>query len=75
MNCVICINGETRPGWATVTLNRRETTVVIRRVPAMVCDQCGEEYLDAGVAASLDATVVSAAGRGVRFAVQEYAAA
>ncbi len=45
MKCVICKQRETRPGTATVTLERGETTVVIKGVPADVCDNCGEYYL------------------------------
>lgn len=45
MNCVICKQGETFTGTATVTLERGETTVVIKGVPADVCENCGEYYL------------------------------
>ncbi len=46
MRCVICKNGEARPGTATVTLERDGSTLVVRSVPALVCDNCGEEYVD-----------------------------
>ena len=46
MYCVICKQGETHPGAATVTLERGGATVVIKGVPAMICDNCGEYYLD-----------------------------
>lgn len=45
MNCVICKTGELHPGHATVTLNRENTVMVIKQVPAEVCDNCGEYYL------------------------------
>ncbi len=45
MYCVICKNGQTAPGVVTVTLVRGETTVVIKGVPAEVCQNCGEYYL------------------------------
>lgn len=35
-----------RPGTVTVTRGREEVVVVFQRVPALVCDNCGEEYLD-----------------------------
>jgi YgiT-type zinc finger domain-containing protein len=53
MTCVICRQGETRPGKATVTLERGGATFVIRGVPARVCDNCGEEYLDETTTADL----------------------
>lgn len=45
MNCVICKTGLLAEGTATVTLQRGETTIVIKDVPAQVCDNCGEYYL------------------------------
>lgn len=47
MKCVICKQGETRPGRITVTLQRTGTTVVIKEVPGEICENCGEHYLDA----------------------------
>ena len=45
MNCVICRNGTTKSGKVTVTLDRDNTTVIIKNVPADVCENCGEYYL------------------------------
>lgn len=41
MPCVLCKHGDTVPGRVTVTLQRDETTVVIRDVPAEGCENCG----------------------------------
>lgn len=46
MRCVICKHGETKSGKTTVTLQRGETIVIIKEVPADVCDNCGEYYLN-----------------------------
>ncbi len=46
MKCVICKHGETAPGLVTVTLQRKETTVIFKSVPAEVCNNCGEYFLD-----------------------------
>ncbi|MGA2271092.1 MAG: type II toxin-antitoxin system MqsA family antitoxin [Bryobacteraceae bacterium] len=45
MNCVLCKHGQTRPGRATVTLQRGSTTVILKGVPAEICENCGEYYL------------------------------
>lgn len=45
MRCVICKTGNTSPGRATISLQRGDTTVVIKDVPADICDNCGEHYL------------------------------
>ena len=50
MTCVICKHGETRPGRVTVSLQRGETTVIVKDVPADVCENCGEYYLSEVVA-------------------------
>jgi YgiT-type zinc finger domain-containing protein len=53
MKCVICGNGETRPGHVTVTLERDGTTLIVRGVPAEVCENCGEEYVEDSAARRL----------------------
>ena len=75
MNCVICKQGETRPGRTTVTLERRGATVVVRGVPAQVCNNCGEEYLDEQTTAVLMKTADAAAQAGVQVDVRDYVAA
>lgn len=46
MKCVVCKKGETAKGKVTVTLERGDMTLVIKKVPANVCQNCGEEYVD-----------------------------
>ena len=50
MRCVICPHGETREGVATLVLERANATVVVRKVPAQICNTCGEEYVDEAAA-------------------------
>lgn len=45
MNCLICKNGITQSGNVTVTLQCNSTTVIVKDVPAEVCENCGEYYL------------------------------
>ena len=45
MKCVICKFGETRAGQTTVTLHRRQSSIIIKDVPAQICENCGEYYL------------------------------
>jgi YgiT-type zinc finger domain-containing protein len=46
LQCQLCKNGATRPGNVTVTLQRGPTMVIIKAVPAEICENCGEYYLD-----------------------------
>ena len=44
MKCALCRTGETKPGTTTETYEIGGTVVVVRGVPADVCQQCGETY-------------------------------
>ncbi len=46
MKCVICRQAKTQPGTTTVTLERNGVTLVFKGVPAQVCPNCGEDYVD-----------------------------
>jgi YgiT-type zinc finger domain-containing protein len=75
MKCVVCKHGETREGTATVTLERGNLTPVVKNVPAQVCENCGEEYIDDEASASLMETAAEAEVKGTLFNVREYRAA
>jgi len=75
MKCVICKQGETKPGKATVTLERDGMTLVFKGVPASVCPNCGEEYVDEKTTAQLLRTAEEAAKAGVQVYIREYIAA
>lgn len=75
MKCVICKQGETRPGKTTVTLERDGLTIVIKNVPAQVCVNCGEEYVDDKTTSRLLKTAEEAARAGVHVDIREYIAA
>ena len=49
MKCAICRHGITTAGDTTVVLERGKTTVVFKKVPAQICDTCGEEYISESV--------------------------
>ena len=75
MKCVICKKGEVRPGTATVTLVRNHTTLVVKSVPARVCENCGEEYVDEEITAKLLHQAEEAVRTGVQVDIREYIAA
>ena len=74
MRCVICKAGDTAPGTVTVTLQRGVTVVVIREVPAAVCRNCGEYYLDEAVAGKLYRQGEEAVQRHAEVEILRYAA-
>ena len=74
MNCVICKTGLISSGTATITLQRGETTVVIKNVPADVCDNCGEYYLSEEMTERVLELGESAVKKGVEVEVLRWAA-
>ena len=75
MKCIICKQAETRPGKVTVTLERNSITLVIKGVPAEVCPNCGEEYVDEQITRRLLKTAEEAIQVGVRVDIRDYVAA
>jgi YgiT-type zinc finger domain-containing protein len=74
MNCVICKQGQTHSGKAVVTLERGKTTVVIKDVPAEICENCGEYYLNEETTAKVQELAEQAVRQGVEIEVLRYAA-
>ena len=52
-DCTYC-GGTLTPGKTTFTVELGFGVVVIRHVPANLCDQCGEEWIDDAVAADVE---------------------
>jgi len=75
MKCPICRNGETGPGKATVTLERDGVILVVKGVPARVCGNCGEEYVDEAAARRLLEAAENDLKAGIKLDVRDYAAA
>ena len=75
MKCVICKVEETQLGKTTVTLERGGTTLVFKGVPAQVCPNCGEAYVDEEIAKRLLGIAEEAASSGVQVDIREFVAA
>jgi len=75
MICPICRNGTTEPGTTTVTLERGDLTFVAKQVPAHVCDNCGEDYVDEQTTRRLIDLAEEAAAAGVTVDIRTFHAA
>ncbi len=75
MKCAICKVGELTTGDATVTLERDDAMLVFRHVPARVCGNCGEEFVDESVTRQIMTRAEIAISEGVNMDVREYKAA
>ena len=75
MKCVVCKKGETKVGKSTITLEKDGATLVFKGVPASVCANCGEEYVDGEITARLLKSAEDAARLGVQVEIRQYAPA
>ncbi len=71
--CISCkYEGAIERRSITFTTELRGTTVVIRGVPALVCANCGEEYLEEREAMRVREIVEATAQAGAQFTISEY---
>ncbi len=72
MKCMICKHGETKKGTATVTLEKGGSTIVFKEVPAHICDNCGEKYIDDSVTKELLKKAREIVENGVEVDIRKY---
>ena len=61
--CALC-GGDLVPGHITTTTELGDCVLVVRDVPATVCDQCGEEWLTHAMVTELHRLAEDARSRG-----------
>ena len=71
--CPLC-GGNFVAGRTTWSVDLGKGVLVVRDVPARVCDQCGDEWLDNATALALDDMAASARQRGALVEVLTMAA-
>lgn len=74
MNCVLCKQGETQPGLNFFTLQRGETLVIFKQVPAEICENCGECYFNEKVTEQLFKQAEAAVKKGAEVEILKFAA-
>ncbi len=74
MICPICKHGNTIKGFATMTFERDKTTVVFKRVPAEICDNCNEAYISEDISKKLIEQVDQEVKKGIEIEVLRYVA-
>ena len=70
--CPICPEGEYQAGTTTRTLEQGDTILVVREVPALVCDLCGEAAFSPAVSKRLEELMEEAEGTGVETLVRRW---
>jgi YgiT-type zinc finger domain-containing protein len=74
MKCVICKHCETYPDNVTVTLQRGESTIIFKNVPAKVRENCGEYYLSDEITGQLIARTEEALQHGAEVEIVRFTA-
>ena len=74
MKCAICRNGHTEDGFTSVVLEQNNTTLVFKRVPSQICDNCREEYISSEINKKLLSHARNEINRGITFEMLEFAA-
>ena len=70
MECVICKNGTTSKGHSTFTLEKDESIVVFKKVPAMICQNCGHAYFSEEISMQLFEIAEETVAKGVEVEVR-----
>lgn len=74
MKCTICKIGELQKGLVTVTLQKGESVIVIKEVPAEVCNNCGEYVLSSEVTKAIMDKAEQAVANNAEVEIIKYAA-
>lgn len=74
MKCTICKHSGTEPGLVTVTLQRGESTIILKQVPAEICENCGEYYLADEITGKVLDRAEAAVQSGVEVQILRFAA-
>jgi YgiT-type zinc finger domain-containing protein len=75
MKCVICRIGDLRPARVTELFEAGldRTAIVVKGVPAQVCQNCGERYYDDAVSQELLRLANEAQSDGAELEIKQYA--
>lgn len=73
--CPLCQQGELHSGTSDEAMTHDGMTLVIKDVPADICDTCGEAFFDEAVTQRLLDLAREAAAAGVEVDVRRYVAA
>lgn len=74
MKCAICHNGYTKAGKTSIILEREQATVIIKHIPANICENCGEEYVSSEVNLEILQRAENAFSRGIMLELLDFAA-
>ncbi len=74
MTCPICKHGKMEKGFTTLIFENGNSTIIVKKVPASVCDNCYESFISEDISRKLLETVNNEVKKGVEVEVLHYAA-
>ena len=74
MKCTFCMQGTTKRGNVIVTLSRGNTVVIVKNVPAEVCENCSEYFLSEKTTEQVLLWAEDAVKKGAEVEILRYAA-
>ncbi len=72
MECLMCKNGTTVKGLVNVPIVRDDKIIFFKKIPAEICDNCGEYYLDSTIANEIYEKANERMNEGVEMEVTQY---
>ncbi|WP_445370972.1 type II toxin-antitoxin system MqsA family antitoxin [Methylomonas sp. HW2-6] len=72
MQCPICKFGFMIDALSNVSLDSGEAVLIFKNVPAKVCNNCGEEYFEGNITASILAQASSPLSQSSQFQVRRF---
>ncbi|MBW8003720.1 MAG: type II toxin-antitoxin system MqsA family antitoxin [Planctomycetes bacterium] len=74
MTCPICKHGKMDKGFTTLVFEAGNSTIIVKKVPADVCDNCHESFIPEEISRKVLKTVDNEVKKGVELEVLHYAA-
>ncbi len=72
MKCVTCKNGTTIKGFVNVPIVREDKIIFYKNVPAQICNNCGEYFIETDVAKEIYDKANERMNQGVEMEVAQY---
>lgn len=72
MRCAVCKNGETKKGKSVITLTKGKLVLTFKNVPAQICHDCSEEYIDEDTTNQLLQIANESFKKGVAFDLRDW---
>lgn len=74
MICPICKHGNITQGFTTLTFEKENAIIVVKKVPADICDNCGEAFVLQDIARKIFTLVETEVKKGIEIEVLNFAA-